>query len=233
MFSTSKSNQFFTFGKRMKWVRAQRSLVIRFWRAVSSETAQIGESWLLKWVMRVGCVSRGKALGAGDRWRESWLTGDFHKWSHNLIMSPRERSLLRLDLNVRVSLFSPVTLSPDLGIRRQFYTFREKRAQGSLVREFMCACVLVLVRRTRLFYGCMCVCVCAWVREMCGVSKYSQTQRMMFIILWDKERRKLWWLQTLYTRILRNLWWVSNWIILIFIGGGDAYYLIRIDAFVF
>lgn len=159
MFITSKSNQFFTFGKRMKWVRAQRSLVIRFWRAVSSETAQIGESWLLKWVMRVGCVSRGKALGAGDRWRESWLTGDFHKWSHNLIMSPRERSLLRLDLNVRVSLFSPVTLSPDLGIRRQFYTFREKRAQGSLVREFMCACVLVLVRRTRLFYGCMCVCV--------------------------------------------------------------------------
>ncbi len=127
MFITSKSNQFFTFAKRMKWVRAQRSLVIRFWRAVSSETAQIGESWLLKWVMRVGCVSRGKALGAGDRWRESWLTGDFHKWNHNLIMSPRKRYLLRLDLNVRVSLFSPVTLSPDLGIRRQFYTFREKR----------------------------------------------------------------------------------------------------------
>lgn len=201
MFITSKTNQFFAFAKRMKWVRAQRCLVIRFWRAVSSETAQIGESWLLKWVMRVGCVSRGKALGAGDRWRESWLTGDFHKWNHSLIMSPRESYLL----NVRVSLFSPVTLSPDLGIRRRFYTFTEKRLweSGSPVSELMraCACVLVLVR---LFYGCVCARAC--VSEMCGVSKYSQTLRMMFIILWDKKRRKLWWLQTLYTRISGNLW---------------------------
>ncbi len=114
--------------------------------------------------MRVGCV---RAPGAGDRWRESWLTGDFHKWKHNLIMSPRERYLLRFYLNVRLSLFSPVTLSPDLGIRRQFYTFRETRAQGSLVKEFMCACVIV-----RLFYGCVCARAC--VRGMCGVSKYSQ-----------------------------------------------------------